>query len=59
MPGMGTYLQTRNSVVVSAFHTALLHQVLLVGLILVVLSLVSNVLRTTTIPAFGRPRMAR
>ncbi len=47
MPGMGTYLQTRNSVVVSAFHTALLHQVLLIGLILVVLSLVWNVLRTT------------
>jgi len=44
---MGTYLQTRNSVVVSAFHTALLHQVLLIGLVLVVLSLVWNVLRTT------------
>ena len=47
MPGMGTYLQTRNSVVVSAFHTALLHQILLIGLVLVILSLVWNVLRTT------------
>ena len=46
MPGMGTYLQTKNPVVVSAFHTALLHQVLLIGLVLVVLSLVWNVIRT-------------
>ncbi len=46
MPGMGTYLQTRNPVVVSAFHTALLHQLLLIGVILVALSLVWNVIRT-------------
>jgi cytochrome oxidase Cu insertion factor (SCO1/SenC/PrrC family) len=44
---MGTYLQTKNPVVVSAFHTALLHQLLLIGLVLVVLSLVWNILRTT------------
>jgi cytochrome oxidase Cu insertion factor (SCO1/SenC/PrrC family) len=43
---MGTYLQTRNPVVVSAFHTALLHQLLLIGIVLVVLSLVWNVIRT-------------
>ena len=47
MPGMGTYLQTKNPVVVSAFHTALLHQMLLIGLVLVVLTLVWNILRTT------------
>src|ERR1700681_3539498 len=47
MPGMGTYLQTKNPVVVSAFHTALLHQIFLIGLVLVVLSLVWNILRTT------------
>ena len=46
MPGMGTFLQTKNPVVVSAFHTAILHQLLFIGLVLVVLSLVWNVLRT-------------
>ena len=46
MPGMSTYLQTKNPVVVSAFHTALLHQLLFIGLVLVVLSLVWNILRT-------------
>jgi len=44
---MGTYLQTRNPVVVSAFHTALLHQMLLIGLVMALLSVVWNVLRTT------------
>ena len=47
MPGMGTYLQTKNPVVVSAFHTALIHQLLLIGLILIVLALAWNVLMTT------------
>jgi len=47
MPGMGTFLQTKNPVVVSSFHAALLHQLLLIGLILVLLSLVWNILRTT------------
>jgi cytochrome oxidase Cu insertion factor (SCO1/SenC/PrrC family) len=44
---MGTYLQTKNPVVVSAFHTALLHQFLLIGLALVLLSLAWNILRTS------------
>jgi len=44
---MGTYLQTKNPVVVSAFHTALLHQMLLIGLVLVLMSVVWNILRTT------------
>jgi len=47
MPGMGTYLQTKNPVIVSAFHGALFHQLLLVGLVLVALSVVWNILRTT------------
>ncbi len=64
MPGMGTFLQTKNPVVVSAFHAALLHQILVIGLILVLLSLVWNILRTTqyrrsvaagTIPAPKNP----
>lgn len=46
MPGMGTYLQTKNPVVVSAFHTALLHQLLVIGVVVVVLALVWNILRT-------------
>ena len=47
MPGMGTFLQTKNPVVVSTFHAALLHQMLLIGLVLVFLSVVWNILRTT------------
>lgn len=47
MPGMGTYLQTKNPVIVAAFHAALLHQLLVIGLVLAVLSVVWNVLRTT------------
>jgi cytochrome oxidase Cu insertion factor (SCO1/SenC/PrrC family) len=43
---MSTFLQTKNPVVVSAFHTAVLHQLLFIGLTLIVLSLVWNVLRT-------------
>jgi cytochrome oxidase Cu insertion factor (SCO1/SenC/PrrC family) len=43
---MGTYLQTKNPVVVSAFHTALLHQLLFIGLVLVVASLGWNIVRT-------------
>jgi cytochrome oxidase Cu insertion factor (SCO1/SenC/PrrC family) len=46
MPGMSTFLQTKNPVVDSAFRTAILHQLLFVGLVLVVLSLAWNVLRT-------------
>ncbi|HYA69507.1 MAG TPA: hypothetical protein VED63_12315, partial [Acidimicrobiales bacterium] len=47
MPGMGINLQVRNPVVVSAFRTALFHQVLLVGLVLVVLWIAWNLLRTS------------
>ncbi len=47
MPGMGTFLQTKNPVVVSSFHAALLHQMFLIGLVLVLLSVVWNILRTT------------
>jgi cytochrome oxidase Cu insertion factor (SCO1/SenC/PrrC family) len=46
MPGMSTFLQTKNPVVVSSFHTTILHQLLFIGLVLIVLSLVWNVLRT-------------
>ena len=61
MPGMGTFLQTKNPVVVSAFHTALLHQMLVIGLVLVFMSVVWNILRTTryrravAAGAIGRP----
>ncbi|HVA02570.1 MAG TPA: SCO family protein [Acidimicrobiales bacterium] len=44
---MGTFLQTKNPVVVSTFHAALLHQMLLIGLVLVFLSVLWNILRTT------------
>ncbi|MGA2520922.1 MAG: SCO family protein [Acidimicrobiales bacterium] len=44
---MGTFLQTKNPVVVSAFHTALLHQVFVIGLVLLVVSLAWNVVRTS------------
>jgi cytochrome oxidase Cu insertion factor (SCO1/SenC/PrrC family) len=46
MPGMSTFLETKNPVVVSAFHTTILQQLLFIGLVLVALSLVWNVLRT-------------
>ena len=46
MPGMSTFLQTKNPVVVSAFHTAILQQLLFIGIVVVVLSLAWNVLRT-------------
>ena len=46
MPGMSTFLQTKNPVVVSAFHTDILQQLLFIAIVLVVLSLAWNVLRT-------------
>jgi cytochrome oxidase Cu insertion factor (SCO1/SenC/PrrC family) len=46
MPGMSTFLQTRNPVVVSSFHTTILQQFLFIGLVVIALSLVWNVLRT-------------
>jgi cytochrome oxidase Cu insertion factor (SCO1/SenC/PrrC family) len=46
MPGMGAPLKSNNSVVVSAFHSALLHQLLLVLLVAVLLAVAFNVART-------------
>ena len=46
MPGMGTGLKTNDPTIVSAFHTALLHQGLIVLLILAVAGISLNVLRT-------------
>ena len=46
MPGMGTGLRTNDPIIVSAFHTALLHQGLIVLLILAVAGITLNVLRT-------------
>ncbi len=46
MPGMGHSLQTGNSVVVSAFHTALFHQLLVVLLVGAVCAIGWNVVRT-------------
>ena len=46
MPGMGTGLRTNDPTIVSAFHTALLHQGLIVLLILAVAGITLNVLRT-------------
>jgi cytochrome oxidase Cu insertion factor (SCO1/SenC/PrrC family) len=46
MPGMGTGLRTNDPTIVSAFHTALLHQGLIVLLILAVAGISLNVLRT-------------
>ena len=46
MPGMGGSLQSGNSTIVSAFHTALWHQLLVVLVIAAVLALACNVIRT-------------
>ena len=46
MPGMTTHLQTKNAVVVSAFHSALVHQFLLIALAVVALWVVWNALRS-------------
>ena len=46
MPGMGRSLQTGSSLVVSTFHTALLHQFLIVMLIVVLCGVAFNVVRT-------------
>ena len=46
MPGMGRSLQTGNSLVVSQFHSALLHQLLIVLLVVVVSAVAFNVIRT-------------
>jgi cytochrome oxidase Cu insertion factor (SCO1/SenC/PrrC family) len=46
MPGMGRGLQSGNSTVVSAFHTALLHQLLLILVVGAVLAIGFNAVRT-------------
>jgi cytochrome oxidase Cu insertion factor (SCO1/SenC/PrrC family) len=46
VPGMGRGLQSGNSTVVSAFHTALLHQLLLILFTGAVLAVAFNVVRT-------------
>jgi len=46
MPGMGHALESNNPTIVSAFHTALLHQLLVVLVIGALLAVVLNALRT-------------
>jgi cytochrome oxidase Cu insertion factor (SCO1/SenC/PrrC family) len=64
MPGMGTGLKTNDPIIVSAFHTALLHQGLIVLLLVAVAGVTLNVLRTlqfrrTAGGADGAPRPGR
>ena len=46
MPGMGRSLQTGNSLIVSSFHTALFHQLLIVLLVVAICAIGFNVVRT-------------
>ena len=46
MPGMGRSLQSGNSVIVSAFHTALLHQLFVVLILGALCAIGFNVVRT-------------
>lgn len=46
MPGMGRTLQTGNSTIVSSFHSALLHQLLIILLLVVACAIGFNVVRT-------------
>jgi len=46
VPGMGRSLQTGNSLIVSSFHSALLHQFLIVLLVVVLCGVAFNVVRT-------------
>jgi cytochrome oxidase Cu insertion factor (SCO1/SenC/PrrC family) len=46
MPGMGRSLQTGNSLIVSSFHTALFHQLLIVLLVVALCAIGFNVVRT-------------
>lgn len=58
MPGMGSSLGGSNPTIVSAFHTALLHQLLLLGLVAVAAAVAWNVLRAVQYRkavADGRP----
>ena len=46
MPGMGRSLQTGNSLIVSSFHSAMLHQFLIVLVVVVLCGLAFNIVRT-------------
>ena len=46
MPGMGRTLQSDNPTIVSAFHTALLHQLVVVFVIGAILAVTFNVIRS-------------
>ncbi|HSZ37195.1 MAG TPA: SCO family protein [Acidimicrobiales bacterium] len=46
MPGMGRTLQTGNSIIVSSFHNALLHQLLIILLVALICAIGFNVVRT-------------
>jgi cytochrome oxidase Cu insertion factor (SCO1/SenC/PrrC family) len=46
MPGMGRALQTGNSLIVSSFHTALWHQLLVVLLVVALCAIGFNIVRT-------------
>jgi cytochrome oxidase Cu insertion factor (SCO1/SenC/PrrC family) len=46
MPGMGRSLQSNNSLIVSSFHTALWHQLLVVVLVVALCAIGFNVVRT-------------
>ncbi len=46
MPGMGRSLQTRNPLIVSDFHAALLHQLVIVLIIVTLCAVAFNVVRT-------------
>ena len=50
MPGMGTGLRTNDPTIVSAFHSALLHQGLIVLLILAVAGVTLNVSANAAVP---------
>ena len=54
MPGMSTGLKTNNPTIVSALHTALLHQGLVVLLILAVAGITLNALRTLQFRGYAR-----
>ena len=58
MPGMGRSLQAGNSVVVSAFHRQLFHQLLFVFFVAAALAIAFNIVRTVQhrhLQATGRP----
>ena len=46
MPGMGRSLQTGNTLIVSSFHTALFHQLIVIFVLVVLCAVGFNVFRT-------------